>query len=58
MGGFLVALSTFQAEFDFGVPQFRLVWQPILLMLAAGIGLVPPHLHRPRRRAMAAAGTS
>ena len=23
VGGFLVALSTFQAEFDFGVPQFR-----------------------------------
>ena len=39
-GSFLVALSTFQAEFDFSVPQFRLVWHPILLMLAAGIGLV------------------
>jgi len=41
---FLVALSTFQAEFDFAVPQFRLVWHPILLMLAAGIGLVPARL--------------
>jgi hypothetical protein len=39
-GGFLLALSTFQAEFDYAVPQFRLVWHPILLMLAAGIGLV------------------
>ena len=39
MGGFLVALTTFQAEFDFGVPQFRAVHQPILIMLAAGIGL-------------------
>src|SRR3954454_4880641 len=39
-GAFLVALSTFQAEFDYSVPQFRLVWHPILLMLAAGIGLV------------------
>src|SRR4051812_24535607 len=39
-GSFLLALSTFQAEFDFSVPQFRLVWQPILLMLAAGIALV------------------
>src|SRR4051794_24340022 len=39
-GAFLVALSTFQAEFDYAVPQFRLVWHPILLMLAAGIGLV------------------
>jgi hypothetical protein len=43
-GAFLVALSTFQAEFDFSVPQFRLVWQPILLMLAAGIGLVTARL--------------
>jgi len=43
-GSFLVALSTFQAEFDFAVPQFRLVWHPILLMLAAGIGLVTARL--------------
>jgi hypothetical protein len=40
MGSLLVALSTFQAEFDFGVPQFRDVYQPILIMLAAGIALV------------------
>ena len=39
-GAFLVALSTFQAEFDFGVPQFALGLQPMLIMLAAGIGLV------------------
>ena len=39
-GGLMLGLSTFQAEFDFGVPQFQLVFQPILLMLAAGIGLV------------------
>jgi hypothetical protein len=39
-GAFLVALSTFQAEFDFSVPQFSLLLQPILIMLAAGIGLV------------------
>ena len=39
-GGFLIGLSTFQAEFDFGVPQFRFVFQPMLIMLAAGIGLV------------------
>src|SRR5438067_1286265 len=39
VGALLVGLSTFQGEFDFGVPQFRLVWQPILLALAAGIGL-------------------
>jgi hypothetical protein len=39
-GSFLVALSTFQGEFDFGVPQFRQVLHPILIMAAAGIGLV------------------
>ncbi len=39
-GSFLIALSTFQAEFDFSVPQFRLLWQPILLVVAAGIALV------------------
>src|SRR4029453_4834059 len=39
-GAFLVALSTFQAEFDFGVPQFALELQPALIMLAAGSGLV------------------
>ena len=51
VGGFLVALSTFQGEFDFGVPQFRLVLHPILIMLAAGIGLVAARdLPRPRRR--------
>ena len=39
-GGFLVGLSTLQGEFDYGVPQFQLVYQPILLMFAAGVGLV------------------
>jgi hypothetical protein len=38
-GALLVGLSTFQAEFDFGVPQFRLLFHPVLLMLAAGIAL-------------------
>src|SRR3954467_10830470 len=28
-GGFMLGLSTFQAEFDFGVPQFRLIFHPI-----------------------------
>jgi hypothetical protein len=39
-GGFMLGLSTFQAEFDFGVPQFRFVLQPLMIMLAAGVGLV------------------
>jgi hypothetical protein len=39
-GGLLLGLSTFQAEFDFGVPQFRFVFQPMMIMLASGVGLV------------------
>ena len=51
-GAFLIGLSTFQGEFDFAVPQFRLVFHPILLMIASGVGLVAArHLGRPRRRA-------
>jgi hypothetical protein len=56
-GAFLVALSTFQAEFDFAVPQFRLVWHPILLMLAAGIGLVTARILIGRGGALLAVGT-
>jgi hypothetical protein len=37
MGGLLIGLSTFQAEFDFGVPQFRAVNQPVLIALAAAL---------------------
>jgi hypothetical protein len=39
MGGLLIGLSTFQAEFDFGVPQFSLVFHPVLIAVAAGIAL-------------------
>jgi hypothetical protein len=54
VGSFLVALSTFQAEFDFGVPQFREVYQPILIMLSAGIGLVTCRLFAGRGGALLA----
>src|SRR5215211_4030415 len=40
MGGLLIGLSTFQAEFDFGVPQFQLVLEPIMLAFAAAAALV------------------
>jgi hypothetical protein len=39
-GGFLIGMSTLQGEFDYGVPQFQLVYQPILIALGAGIALV------------------
>ena len=55
-GGLLLGLSTFQAEFDFGVPQFRLVFQPMLLMLAAGLGLVLARIYGGRGAALGAAG--
>ncbi|MBA3746597.1 MAG: hypothetical protein H0W96_03780 [Solirubrobacterales bacterium] len=39
-GGVLIALSTFQLEFDLGIPQFQLIFQPLLIMFAAGVALV------------------
>jgi hypothetical protein len=40
MAGLLLGLSIFQAEFDFGVPQYHIVFQPMLIALAAGFALV------------------
>lgn len=53
-GGFLVGLSTLQGEFDYGVPQFQLVFQPIMIMLAAGVGLVAARLRLGRFGALQA----
>jgi hypothetical protein len=39
MGGLLLALSVFQLEFDFGVPQWQALYQPLLIAIAAGVGL-------------------
>ena len=54
-GALLIGMSTFQGEFDFGVPQFRLVWQPVLLALAAGIALVAARIRLGRGGALAGA---
>ncbi len=54
-GGFLVGLSTFQAEFDFGVPQFRLLFQPVLIAAAAAIALVVARTYSGRGAALGAA---
>ena len=54
VGGFLVALSTFQGEFDFGVPQFRQVLHPVLIMFAAGVGLVAARIYLGRGGALQA----
>jgi hypothetical protein len=53
-GGFLLGLSTFQGEFDFGVPQFRLVFHPMLIMLAAGGALVAARVWLGRGAALGA----
>jgi hypothetical protein len=55
MGGLLIGLSTFQAEFDFGVPQFRAVNQPVLIALAAGVSLVAARVWIGRGGALGAA---
>jgi hypothetical protein len=39
-GAILVGLSTVQGEFDFGVPQFQVLYLPLLIAVAAGFGLV------------------
>jgi len=54
-GAFLLGLSTFQAEFDFGVPQFRFVFAPMLVMLAAGVSLVAARVWLGRGAAIGAA---
>lgn len=53
-GAFLLGLSTLQAEFDYGVPQFQLVYQPILIAIAASVGLVPARLYLGRGGAIGA----
>ncbi len=51
-GALLTGLCTMQAEFDFGIEQFRLVWHPLLLALAAAIGLVASRLRLGRGGAL------
>jgi hypothetical protein len=53
-GAFLIGLSTFQGEFDYAVPQFRLVWHPILLMLASSVALVTARVYVGRGGALGA----
>jgi hypothetical protein len=55
-GAFLLGLSTLQGEFDYGVPQFQMVYQPILIALAAGVGLVAARVRLGRFGALQAVG--
>lgn len=40
LGGLLIGLSVYQIEYDFGVEQFRLVLQPMMIAGVAALGLV------------------
>jgi hypothetical protein len=55
-GALLIGVSIFQAEFDFGVPQFRLVFAPMMTAAAAGIALVAVRIWLGRGAAIAAVG--
>jgi hypothetical protein len=55
MGGLLLGMSVFQGEYDFDVPQFRLVLEPFMIAGAAGIALVAARLFIGRGGALAAA---
>ncbi len=54
-GGILVGLSVYQIEFDFGVPQFRQVFQLMLIAAAASFGLVAARIMLGRGAAINAA---
>lgn len=54
-GAFLIGLSTLQDEFDMGVPQFNAVYHPVLIALAAGVGLVTARVKIGRGGAVKAA---
>ncbi|MGI9119834.1 MAG: hypothetical protein ACR2G7_06905, partial [Acidimicrobiales bacterium] len=40
LGAILTGLTVYQGEFDFGVPQFQVVYLPVLVAIAAGLALV------------------
>ena len=44
-GGLLIGLSVFQAEFDFGVAQFRMVLEPMMIAAAGALTLVAARLY-------------
>lgn len=57
MGGVvLVGLSTFQLEYDMDIPQWQVLFQPVLIAAAAGVGLVMARVAVGRGGALLAAG--
>lgn len=54
-GGLLIGMSVYQIEFDFGVPQFRLVFQPMLIAAAAAVGTIVARITMGKGAALIAA---
>ncbi|MCW2517466.1 MAG: hypothetical protein JWR46_85, partial [Mycobacterium sp.] len=54
-GGLIIGMSVFQIEFDFGVMQFRQVFEPMLIAAAAALGLVAARIMLGRGAAIIAA---
>ncbi len=54
-GGVVIGMSVFQIEFDFGVPQFRQVFEPMLIAAAGAFGLVAARIMMGRGAAIIAA---
>jgi hypothetical protein len=54
-GGMFIGLSVYQIEFDFGVPQFRLVFQPMLIAAASALAAVAARVTMGRGGAIIAA---
>ena len=54
-GGLFIGMSVWQIEFDFGVPQFRLVFQPMLIAAAAAVACVAARITMGRGAAIIAA---
>ncbi len=54
-GGLFIGLSVYQIEFDFGVPQFRLVFQPMLIAGAAALAAVAARITMGRGAALISA---
>jgi len=53
--GVLIGASVYQIEFDFGVPQFRQVFEPMLIAAAAALALVGARIFMGRGAALIAA---
>ena len=53
--GIVIGMSVFQVEFDFGVPQFRQVFEPMLIAAAGAFALIAARMMMGRGAAIIAA---